>query len=175
MTGENLKDIDNVQAAGLSGAGHAGAMGRGKFSAVLNPGGTRCRAGFRADSLGFTEASGAGALKRGAFLCLCALFLFLGGCAPKQASTPAGEATPEVAGDPFAVAVSRMMPGEQAVMATPFGGDGLVQMEGSYTSGLGQSCRRAQVTMSGAAHRIAVCRDESGWFTAGSIFETLPR
>lgn len=175
MTGENLKDIDTVPRAGVRCGHNAGTMGKGDFPVVLSLGRSCCRAALRGESLDHAEVSGTGALKRGAFLCLCALFLVLGGCAPKQASTPAGEATPEVSGDPFAAAVSRMMPGEQAVMPTPFGGDGLVQMEGSYTSGLGQSCRRAQVTVSGAAHRIAVCRDASGWFTAGSIFENLPR
>lgn len=112
-------------------------------------------------------------LRSGALACVCALLFAVGGCAPKQEQSAAEEAA--VAGDPFAVAVSRMMPGEQAVMATPFGGEGVVRMEGSYTSGLGQSCRRGQVTVSGVSHRIAVCRDESGWFTAGAIFDNVPR
>ena len=173
MTGENLKERREVSADGRGAWNLAGAMGEGGFSCGRFRGVAHGVAG-RPDG-GKAGSSVSGALKRGAGLCLCALLLVVGGCAPQPASTPGEEATPPVSGDPFAAAVSRLMPGEQVVMATPFGGEGVVQLEGSYTSGLGQSCRRAQATVSGVSHRVAVCLDENGWFTAGSIFENLPR
>ena len=79
------------------------------------------------------------------------------------------------AGDPFAVAVSRMMPGQQAVMSTPYGADSLVTLENAYTSGLGLSCRKAQVTAGGLSHRLAICRDDSGWYVSDPIFEQSQR
>ena len=68
-----------------------------------------------------------------------------------------------------------MHAGEQAVMPTPFGTEGLVLLEGDYTSGLGELCRRATVRAGGALHRIAVCRDESGWYVAAPVFEHTQR
>lgn len=111
---------------------------------------------------------------RGASLLLCSLFLLVSGCVQRQETAFLEETAPP-AGDAFALAISRMYPGEQAAISGPYGPDSLVIMEHTYTSGLGQSCRRAQVMVSGVPHRIAVCRDESGWFTAGPIFENLPR
>ena len=104
-----------------------------------------------------------------ALLCLCA-------CAPQQrAVNPVEENAVAPAGDPFAVAVSRMTPGQQAVMSTPWGTDSLVMLENVYTSGLGFSCRKAQVTAGGASHRLAICRDDSGWYVSDPIFEQSQR
>ena len=97
-------------------------------------------------------------------------------CTPQQrtvASVEERAAAP--AGDPFAVAVSRMMPGQQAVMSTPYGADSLVTLENAYTSGLGLSCRKAQVTAGGLSHRLAICRDDSGWYVSDPIFEQHQR
>lgn len=97
-------------------------------------------------------------------------------CTPQQrtvASVEERAAAP--AGDPFAVAVSRMMPGQQEVMSTPYGADSLVTLENSYTSGLGLSCRKAQVTAGGLSHRLAICRDDSGWYVSDPIFEQSQR
>lgn len=113
---------------------------------------------------------------------LVVLFLALalvsaGGCTPKSSSVPAvqQEETQAPAGDAFSLAVSRMQPGQQVVMPTPFGQDGLVMVDGLYTSGLGQQCRKATVQAAGSTHRVAVCRDESGWFTAEPVFEHVQR
>ena len=105
-----------------------------------------------------------------------ALALSLCACVPQQSAvSPAAEKEPTPAGDPFAVAVSRMTPGQQAVMATPYGADSLVTLENVYTSGLGLSCRKAQVTAGGASHRLAICRDDSGWYVSDPIFEQSQR
>ena len=97
-------------------------------------------------------------------------------CAPQSGtSVPEAEKATVSAGDPFAVAVSRMTPGQQAVMATPYGADSLVALENVYTSGLGLSCSKAQVTASGATHRLAICRDDSGWYVSDPIFEQSQR
>lgn len=97
-------------------------------------------------------------------------------CTPQQrAVSPVEEKAAAPAGDPFAVAVSRMTPGQQAVMSTPWGPDSLVMLENVYTSGLGLSCRKAQVTAGGASHRLAICRDDSGWYVSDPIFEQSQR
>ena len=104
-----------------------------------------------------------------ALTCLCS-------CAPQPGmSVTEAERTAVSEGDPFAVAVSRMAPGQQAVMATPYGADSLVTLENVYTSGLGLSCRKAQVRASGATHRLAICRDDSGWYVSDPIFEQSQR
>lgn len=104
------------------------------------------------------------------------LALSLCACAPQQSAvSPAAEKAEAPAGDPFAVAVSRMTPGQQAVMSTPWGADSLVMLENVYTSGLGLSCRKAQVTAGGASHRLAICRDDSGWYVSDPIFEQSQR
>ena len=114
------------------------------------------------------------------FLCVILLSYALGlvaGCTPKSSSVPSvsEEVQAPAAGDAFALAVSRMQPGEQSVMTTPFGPESLVMVEGSYTSGLGQLCKKASVRAGGMSHRVAVCRDETGWFTAESVFEHTQR
>ena len=114
--------------------------------------------------------------KRSRTLLACAVLLCLCACTPQPRVSPVEEekaAAP--AGDPFALAVSRMVPGQQAVMPTPYGADSLVMLEESYTSGLGLSCRRAQVTAGGASHRLAICRDDSGWYVSDPIFEQSQR
>lgn len=105
-----------------------------------------------------------------------ALALSLCACVPQQrTATPAEEKAAAPAGDPFAVAVSRMTPGQQAVMSTPWGPESLVMLENVYTSGLGLSCRKAQVSAGGASHRLAICRDDSGWYVSDPIFEQSQR
>lgn len=100
----------------------------------------------------------------------------LSGCVQKQPSVPSASAEAAVpAGDAFAVALSRMQVGEQALMSTPFGADSLVMLESSYTSGLGQTCRRAAVRSGGITHRVAVCRDGEAWVTVSPIFENILR
>ena len=107
---------------------------------------------------------------------LCAALLCLCACVPqKRVVTPAEEKAAVPAGDPFAVAVSRMTPGQQVVMSTPWGTDSLVMLENVYTSGLGLSCRKAQVTARGLSHRLAICRDDSGWYVSDPIFEQSQR
>ena len=109
-------------------------------------------------------------------LAVCAVLLSLVSCTPQQSSvSPAVEKEPTPAGDPFAVAVSRMTPGQQAVMSTPYGADSLVTLENAYTSGLGLSCRKAQVAAGGLSHRLAICRDDSGWYVSDPIFEQSQR
>ena len=114
-----------------------------------------------------------------AFSCLAASFLvcaLASGCVQKQSSVPSAPAEAAApSGDAFALALSRMQVGEEALMPTPFGMDSRVMLESSYTSGLGQTCRRAAVRAGGITHRIAVCRDASGWTTAEPIFETVQR
>ena len=106
----------------------------------------------------------------------CAVLLSLVSCTPQQHSvSPVKEKAAVPAGDPFAVAVSRMTPGQQAVMSTPYGADSLVTLENVYTSGLGLSCRKAQVAAGGASHRLAICRDDSGWYVSDPIFEQSQR
>lgn len=104
-----------------------------------------------------------------ALLCLCACTL------QHRAVSPVEEKAAAPTGDPFAVAVSRMTPGQQAVMSTPYGADSLVMLENAYTSGLGLSCRKAQVTAGGLSHRLAICRDDSGWYVSDPIFEQSQR
>ena len=107
---------------------------------------------------------------------LCVALLGLCSCVPQQrAVNPVEEKAVDSTGDPFAVAVSRMTPGQQAVMSTPWGADSLVTLENVYTSGLGLSCRKAQVTAGGASHRLAICRDDSGWYVSDPIFEQSQR
>ena len=109
-------------------------------------------------------------------LWLCAVLLILCACTPQPGSISSAvekENTP--AGDPFAVAVSRMVPGQQAVMSTRYGANSLVTLENIYISGLGLSCRKAQVTAGGAFHRLAICRDDSGWYVSDPIFEQPQR
>ena len=113
------------------------------------------------------------------FFCVVLLSCSLGlvaGCTPKSSSVPAVSVEEQVpAVDAFALAVSRMQPGEQSVMTTSFGPESLVMVGGSYTSGLGQMCKKASVRAGGMSHRVAVCRDETGWFTAESVFEHTQR
>ena len=112
---------------------------------------------------------------RSSFL-LCAALFCLCACTPQPgAVSPAAEKETTPAGDPFAVAVSRMAPGQQAVMSTPYGADSLVTLENVYTSGLGLSCRKAQVAAGGLSHRLAICRDDSGWYVSDPIFEQSQR
>ena len=107
---------------------------------------------------------------------LSVVLLSLCSCVPQQrAVNPVEEKAVASTGDPFAVAVSRMTPGQQAVMSTPWGADSLVMLENVYTSGLGLSCRKAQVTAGGASHRLAICRDDSGWYVSDPIFEQSQR
>lgn len=109
-------------------------------------------------------------------LLVLTVFLMLAGCVQQQSVTvPSTSESPQPAGDPFAVAVSRMAPGQQSVMSTPYGVDSLVMLENVYTSGLGLSCRRAQVTAGGLSHRLAICRDDSGWYVSDPIFEQSQR
>ena len=109
-------------------------------------------------------------------LLACVFVLASGvGCAPKTSSLPVAVEEQVPAGDAFSLAVSRMQAGEESVMATPFGPESLVMVEGVYTSGLGQICRKTSVRAGGVSHRVAVCRDETGWFTAEPIFEHVQR
>ena len=104
------------------------------------------------------------------------LFLALAGCTPKHnAIVPEGNKSETSSEDPFALAISRMVPGEQAVMPSPYGSDSLVMLERDYTSGLGLSCRKIRVTAGGTLHRLAVCKDDSGWFVSPPIFEQSQR
>ena len=107
---------------------------------------------------------------------LCVALLSLCSCVPQQrAVNLVEEKAVASTGDPFAVALSRMTPGQQAVMSSPWGTDSLVMLENAYTSGLGLSCRKAQVTAGGASHRLAICRDDSGWYVSDPIFEQSQR
>ena len=109
-------------------------------------------------------------------LLACIFVLAAGvGCTPKSSVPTAALETQVPAGDAFSLAVSRMQAGEESVMATPFGPESLVMVEGVYTSGLGQICRKTSVRAGGVSHRVAVCRDETGWFTAEPIFEHVQR
>ena len=109
-------------------------------------------------------------------LAVCTVLLSLVSCTPQQHSvSPVEEKAAVPAGDPFAVAVSRMTPGQQTVMTTPYGVDSLVMLENVYTSGLGLSCRKAQVAAGGLSHRLAICRDDSGWYVSDPIFEQSQR
>ena len=109
-------------------------------------------------------------------LLACFLVFALAGCAPKHnVIVPEGNKSEPASGDPFALAISHMVPGEQAVMPSPYGPDSLVMMERDYTSGLGLSCRKVHVTAGGTLHRLAVCKDDSGWFVSSPIFEQSQR
>ena len=97
------------------------------------------------------------------------------GCMPKSPSVPASVEEPASSGDALAVALSRMQAGAQTIMATPFGPESLVMVEGDYTSGLGQICRKATVRVGGTVQSMAACRDSTGWHTVEPIFENVQR
>ena len=110
-------------------------------------------------------------------LCCFVLPVLLSGCMQQSAGQqrPEASAPAAPAAQPFAVAVSALHPGEQVLMSSPYGDDSLVLVEGSYTSGLGDTCRRTVVNYGGAVHRLAVCQGASGWYVAKPVFDNLPR
>ena len=96
------------------------------------------------------------------------------GCVPAKV-TPEIVAPVAPAADAFAAEVAAMTSGTTAVMASPFGDGTQVQADEFYTSGLGQTCRHATVTVNGEAHRVVICKDGDQWYTAAPIFEGQPR
>jgi len=96
------------------------------------------------------------------------------GCVPaKVAPESAAPAIPVA--DAFAAEVAAMTTGTAAVVASPFGADSQVRAGEFYTSGLGQTCRHATVTVGNESHRMVICKDGDNWYTAAPIFEGMPR
>ena len=99
----------------------------------------------------------------------------LASCTPPSRQPVPVPPAVETAGEPFAVAASRLSPGEQVVMSTPWGVNSVVLLEKEYLSGLGIPCRQVLVNSGGVVQRIAVCRAHSGWYAAEPVFEQTQR
>ena len=97
----------------------------------------------------------------------------IAGCVPVKVSHEAAPIAP--AADTFAAEVAAMTSGTTAVIASPFGDGAQVRTGEFYTSGLGQTCRHATVTVNGESHRVVICKDGEQWYTAAPIFEGQPR
>ena len=111
----------------------------------------------------------------GSAVILLAVMMMFAGCTPSSLKPSPDNRVTKVDGEPFAVAVAQLPLGTQTVMASPFGADSVVMPEKEYLSGLGLSCRKVWVQSGGSTHRIAVCRDDSGWYTAEPVFEQVQR
>lgn len=107
-------------------------------------------------------------------LAVLAVAAMLAGCVPAKV-TPESVAPVVPVADAFAAEVAAMTNGTTAVMASPFGEGSQVRAGEFYTSGLGQLCRHATVTVKGEAHRVVICKDGELWHTAAPIFEGQPR
>ena len=98
----------------------------------------------------------------------------IAGCVPAKVN-PEDTAPLAPMADPFAAEVAAMTSRTATVMASPFGAEAQVRVGDFYTSGLGQTCRHATVTVNGESHRVVVCKDGTQWYTAVPIFEVQPR
>ncbi|MBR3880220.1 MAG: hypothetical protein IKJ34_01290 [Mailhella sp.] len=97
----------------------------------------------------------------------------IAGCVPAKVNP---EAAPVVTvQDAFAAEVAAMTCWTTAVMVSPLGAASQVRAGDFYTSGLGQTCRHATVTVNGESHRVVICKDGEQWYTAAPIFEGQPR
>jgi len=98
----------------------------------------------------------------------------IAGCVPSKVKHESAAPIAPVA-DAFAAEVAAMTTGTAAVVASPFGADSQVRAGEFYTSGLGQTCRHATVTVGNESHRMVICKDGDNWYTAAPIFEGMPR
>lgn len=101
-------------------------------------------------------------------------FGILAGCVSAK-MTPNAAVSAVSSTDAFAAEVASMTAGTTAIMDSPFGAGSQVRAGDFYTSGLGQTCRRASVSVGGESYRVVICRDGESWYTVAPIFEGQAR